>query len=94
MEETMFESNKDFFTELDLVLFDTTSIYFEGQGSEFFGNGGVTKIIGQIFIRWRLRNRFGIGQFCIVADRGMISTDTICRLDEQHITYILGTRMR
>lgn len=40
MEETMYERNKDFFTELDLVLFDTTSIYFEGRGSEFFGNGG------------------------------------------------------
>jgi transposase len=42
----------------------------------------------------RLRDRFGIGNFCIVADRGMISADTIDKLGEAQIPYILGTRMR
>jgi transposase len=42
----------------------------------------------------RLRSRFGIGNFCIVADRGMISADTVDQLDEVQIPYILGTRMR
>ena len=42
----------------------------------------------------RLRDRFGIGSFCIVADRGMISADTQQKLDEARMPYILGTRMR
>ena len=42
----------------------------------------------------RLRNRFGISNFCIVADRGMISKDTLKKLDEDHMPYILGARMR
>ena len=32
--------------------------------------------------------------FCIVADRGMISADTLTKLDEAKMPYILGTRMR
>ena len=42
----------------------------------------------------RLRSRFGIGNFCIVADRGMISANTLSELDEAQMPYILGTRMR
>ena len=42
----------------------------------------------------RLRSRFGIGKLCIVADRGMISANTLSELDEARIPYILGTRMR
>jgi transposase len=44
----------------------------------------------------RLRKRFGIKRFCIVADRGMISADTIATLEtpECNIPYILGARMR
>ena len=127
IEELMFEHNKELFAELDLVFFDTTSIYFEGQGGDFFGNRGFSKnhrpdlhqmVIGAVLddngrpvccemwpgnttdvktmmpVVERLRHRFGIGQFCIVADRGMISTDTIFKLEKQHMPYILGTRMR
>ena len=44
----------------------------------------------------RLKSRFGIVRFCIVADRGMISADTIAALEEPgcNIPYILGARMR
>jgi len=42
----------------------------------------------------RLRERFGIGRFCIVADRGMISANTLDKLDDDQMPYILGTRMR
>jgi len=127
MEEMMFQRNKDLFSKLDLVFFDTTSIYFEGQGGEFFGNRGFSKdhrpdlhqmVVGAVLddngrpvccemwpgnttdvktmmpVVERLRHRFGIGQFCIVADRGMISTDTISKLEEQQMPYILGARMR
>lgn len=42
----------------------------------------------------RLRERFGIREACIVADRGMISADTIAALDAEKIEYILGVRER
>jgi hypothetical protein len=42
----------------------------------------------------RLRSRFSIGQVCIVADRGMISQDTIEELERREWPYILGARMR
>ena len=44
----------------------------------------------------RLRSRFGVRRVCIVADRGMISKETIAALeqDERGWQYILGARMR
>ena len=42
----------------------------------------------------RLRTRFGIGQVCVVADRGMISTSTIAALEERRLEYVLGVRER
>ena len=42
----------------------------------------------------RLRERFGIAEACIVADRGMISADTIAALEAEKIQYILGVRER
>ena len=41
----------------------------------------------------RMRKRFGIQRFCIVADRGMINKDTVKEIEES-IPYILGARMR
>ena len=115
------------FSGLDLVFFDTTSIYFEGQGGETIGKRGFSKdhrpdlnqmVVGAIIddkgkpvccemwpgnttdvktlipVTDSIRKRFGINSFCVVADRGMISADTIEELEERHIPYILGTRMR
>lgn len=42
----------------------------------------------------RIRSRFHIGGFCIVADRGMISEETLKELKGRNITYIPGTMMR
>jgi len=42
----------------------------------------------------RLRSRFGIGRVCVVADRGMISAQTIAGLEERKLEYILGVRER
>ena len=42
----------------------------------------------------RVRNRFGVGSFCLVADRGMISQETMKELEERKLPYILGARMR
>src|SRR5207302_9944291 len=43
LEEALFERRRDLFTEVDLVFFDTTSIYFEGEGGESLGERGHTK---------------------------------------------------
>ena len=42
----------------------------------------------------RLRQRFAIGRVCVVADRGMISAQTIASLEERGLEYILGVRER
>jgi hypothetical protein len=43
MEEALFARRRDLFSGLDLVFFDTTSIYFEGQGGESVGQYGHSK---------------------------------------------------
>lgn len=127
IEELLFYSNRDLFSQLDLVFFDTTSIYFEGRGGQHFGRRGFSKdhrpdlhqmVVGAVLddngrpiccemwpgntadvvalnpVVQRLRKRFGIGRFCVVADRGMISRATVEHLEHENIPYILGTRMR
>jgi transposase len=127
IEEMVFYDQRDMFSELELVFFDTTSIYFEGRGGETVGQKGFSKdhrpdlnqmVVGAIIDdkgrpicceMWpgnttdvktlipvidRVRKRFGIHRFCMVADRGMISAETIKELEERNIAYILGTRMR
>jgi len=42
----------------------------------------------------RLRDRFGVGRVCVVADRGMISAATIAGLEERELEYVLGARER
>jgi len=43
IEEALFVRRQDLFTELDVVFFDTTSIYFEGEGGENLGRYGKSK---------------------------------------------------
>jgi Transposase DDE domain len=43
IEEVLFERRRDLFTEVDLVFFDTTSLYFEGRGGETIGQRGHSK---------------------------------------------------
>lgn len=127
IEEELFFRSRDLFSSLDLVFFDTTSIYFEGEGGETLGKRGHTKdhrpdlkqmVVGAVIDNegrpiccemWpgntadvtslipvvdRLRSRFAIGRVCIVADRGMISADTLEELEKRQWPYILGARMR
>ena len=42
----------------------------------------------------RLRRRFAIARVCVVADRGMISTETVAELEARRLLYILGVRER
>jgi hypothetical protein len=37
LEERLFDRRRDLFTEVELVFFDTTSLYFEGEGGESLG---------------------------------------------------------
>jgi transposase len=127
IEESIFLDRRDLFTGLDLVFFDTTSIYFEGSGGESMGQKGYSKdhrpdlnqmVVGAVIDNkgkpvccemWpgnttdvktlipvidRIRSRFYVGQFCIVADRGMISADNVKELEQREIPYIFGARMR
>src|ERR1022692_695324 len=43
IEEALFARRRDLFTDLDIVFFDTTSIYFHGQGGETIGQRGHSK---------------------------------------------------
>jgi len=127
VEEALFAGRRDLFTELSLAFFDTTSLYFEGNGGESLGQYGHSKdhrpdlrqmVMGAVLTGdgrpvccelWpgnhadgkallpvvdRLRRRFGLNRVCWVADRGMISRDTIQALEARHLEYILGARMR
>jgi hypothetical protein len=129
IEEDLFAYRRDLFTDLQLVFFDTTSIYFEGEGGQDIGQRGFSKdhrpdlyqmVVGAVLDSqgrplccelWpgnttdvttlipvvdRLRSRFGVRRVCIVADRGMISEETIAALeqDDRGWQYILGARMR
>ena len=127
IEEALFARKRDLFSDLDIVFFDTTSIYFEGEGGETIGARGHSKdhrpdlkqmVVGMVLDRngdpicselWpgntadvkslvpiveRLKSRFGIGSVCIVADRGMISAETLAEVELRKWQYILGVRMR
>ena len=56
IEEELFERRRDLFTEVDLVFFDTTSLYFEGRGGESIGKRGHNKDhrpdLYQMVARW------------------------------------------
>jgi hypothetical protein len=43
IEEQLFAYRRDLFSDLDLVFFDTTSLYFEGEGGETMGEHGYSK---------------------------------------------------
>jgi transposase len=127
IEEALFARRRDLFSDLDIVFFDTTSIYFEGEGGETIGRRGHSKdhrpdlkqmVVGMVLDQngnplctelWpgntadvkslvpiveRLKKRFGIGSVCIVADRGMISAETLAEVEKREWKYILGVRMR
>lgn len=129
IEEGLFMFNRHLYSGLDLVFFDTTSIYFEGAGGETIGQRGFSKdhrpdlnqmVVGVVLddngrplccemwpgnttdvktlipVVERIRKRFTVSKFCVVADRGMISNETLQEFEkpENKVPYILGTRMR
>ena len=126
-EEALFARGRDLFSELDLVFFDTTSLYFTGEGGTTIGRFGHSKdrrpdcrqmVLGLVLdqdgrlvcsemwpgnvadvtaleaVARRLRHRFGVRSVCLVADRGMISAETIAAIEARGWQYILGVRER
>ena len=55
--------------------------------------GNTTDVKTLIPIAERLKKQFGVQRICIVADRGMISKETIRELEQLDWDYILGVRM-
>jgi len=129
VEERLFQLNRHLFSGLNLVFFDTTSIYFEGAGGATIGERGFNKdhrpdlnqmVVGVVLDEngrplccemWpgnttdvktlvpvveRIRDRFSVSKFCVVADRGMISKETLREFEkpEGRVPYIIGVRMR
>jgi transposase len=43
VEEALYHRRRDLFTAVDMVFFDTTSLYFEGDGGETLGEHGYSK---------------------------------------------------
>ena len=56
--------------------------------------GNVADVATLIPVIDRLRQRFAIGRICVVADRGLISAETIAALEARKLLYLLGTRER
>jgi transposase len=127
VEEELFARRRDLLTTLDMVFFDTTSIYFEGQGGASMGEPGFSKdhrpdlkqlVVGMVLddtgtpicsqilpgnstdvksllpVKARLERQFAAQAVCLVADRGMISKETMAELENNHWPYILGARLR
>jgi len=69
----------------------------DGQGNPICSEllpGNTADIKTLIPVSKRLKERFGISRVCIVADRGMISKETMKQIIELGWQYILGVRMR
>jgi hypothetical protein len=127
VEEELFARRRDLLTTLDMVFFDTTSIYFEGQGGATMGQPGFSKdhrpdlpqlVVGMVLddtgtplcsqilqgnatdvksllpVKARLERQFAVERVCLVADRGMISKETMAELERDGWPYILGARLR
>ena len=56
--------------------------------------GNTADVTSLVPIIDRLRRRFAIARLCVVADRGMISSETIAALEARDLLYILGSRER
>jgi hypothetical protein len=56
--------------------------------------GNTTDVTTLIPVIDRLRRRFSITRVCVIADRGMISAETIAELEARKLLYILGVRER
>ena len=65
-----------------------------GRCARKCGPGNTADVTTLIPVIDRLRRRFDIARVCVVADRGMISAETLAELEARRLLYILGVRER
>lgn len=126
--ELFFKAASLFNQELDLVMFDTTSIKYWGEGNKVdilkYGyskekRGDLKQIIVGIlmtkdgvpvavetfpgntsdlksflFVLEKTKKNYKVGKLVWIADRGMVSSDNLSKLNELKQEYILGVKMR
>jgi transposase len=74
-------------------------VVLDGQGEPLcceMWPGNAADVKGLIPVLENVRERFGIGRVCVVADRGFISKETLDKMENKEggWDYILGVRMR
>jgi transposase len=129
LEKDLFFKTANLFNqELDLVMFDTTSVKYWGEAEDVellqYGYskekrgdlkqliigilmtkeglpvacevfpGNTSDLKSFLYIIEKLKEEYEIGKLIWVADRGMVSTDNISKLNELKQEYILGVKMR
>ena len=73
------------------------AVVLDGEGRPICSEmwpGNTADVTSLVPVVDRLTRRFSIGRICIVADRGMISADTLAELEARKLLYILGVRER
>ena len=126
IEQELFLRLRDLFSlQVDLVFYDLTSTYFEGQGPPALGAHGYSRdgkprnrqvLVGCVLVdgwpiahhvfagNWRdsttvpavlkdIRDRFGLRRVVFVGDRGMVTTDNVQRVRQEH-GYVVGLQRR
>ena len=126
--DLFFKAVNLFNQQLDLVMFDTTSLKYWGEGQDIdilqYGYskekrgdlkqliigilmtkeglpvaveifpGNTSDLKSFLHILEKLKEEYKIGKLIWVADRGMVSTENISKLNELKQEYILGVKMR
>jgi transposase len=126
VEQELFVRLRDLFSlKVDLVFYDLTSTYFEGQGPPQLGAHGHSRdgkprnrqvLVGCVMVdgwpiahhvfagNWRdsttvpavlkdIGERFGLRRVVFVGDRGMVTTDNVQLVRQQH-GYVVGLQRR
>ena len=73
------------------------AVLLDGDGRPVctqMGPGDTTDVSSLIPATDRLQRRLRINRVCVVADRGMISAETIAELEARKLLYVLGVRER
>src|SRR3984893_9083641 len=86
--------SKDHRPDLGQVILD---VMLDGDGRRVCSEmwpGNTADVTTLIPVIDRLRRRFAIARVCVVADRGMISAETVAELEARRLLYILGVRER
>ncbi len=103
IEEELFAQRRDLFSSLDMVFFRPDlkqmvgGMVLDQNGNPVCSElwpGNTADVKSLVPIVERLKTRFQIGEICIVAERGMISAETIQEVEKRKWKYILGVPMR